>query len=112
MVKLSEAVMSDARLLETKFQAADQLIMVGDLDYRDFKSPIVRKAVQMQHEYSTKAAKDTYDRDSLAATMSLIKQFLTELKNGGLTEASRHAYAVQLRAATPKERTMWHGKKR
>ena len=56
MEKLAETFLSDGRLLDEKFTAADGVISAGELDYKDFSSHLVRLVIYLQLEFSKDGA--------------------------------------------------------
>lgn len=102
MEKLSEAILNDGKLLQAKFVDADEMINAGELDYKDFTSRLVRKVIFLQKEFSKSDADDRYERNVLESFGGLARHFLTELKDGTLTQASERETSKKLNAIFPK----------
>lgn len=102
MQKLSEAFLSDGRLLEEKFEAADGIISAGELDYNEFSSLLVRKVIYLQLELSKDGAEERYDKEKVDDFRGLARHFLTELKDGTLTQTSQCEVGRQLKIIFPK----------
>ncbi len=81
---------------------ADGVISAGDLDFREFSSKLVRKVVFLQLEFSAKGAEDRYGRHKIDDFGSIARHFLTELKDGTLTETSLREMNARLSAIFPK----------
>ncbi len=102
MPKQSDTILSDGRILGEKFDAADGIISAGELDYRDFSSPLVRKVVFLQNEFSQEARLEKYDGDKVQEFHTEARHFLTELKDGTLTESDSREFSKRLKAIFPK----------
>jgi hypothetical protein len=99
---LPEAIVSDGRLLEKKFDAADGVIDAGELDHREFSSELVRKVIYLQREFSSKEACARYDEEKVDGFRALARHFLTELKDGSLTSESTREVSRHLKNNFPK----------
>lgn len=102
MANLSQDILDDGKLLQTKFLEADEMIRAGELDFKDFSSRLVRKVIFLQKELSRKGADDCYERQVLEAFGGLARHFLTELKDGTLTQASEKEASKKLNAIFPR----------
>ncbi len=105
MEKLSESFLSDARLLDEKFNAADGMIRTGELSYLEFSSKLVRKVIYMQLTFSKPGAEERYDQKKVEQFRLIARHFLTQLKDGALTEADQQQVSKQLKAIFPRIRT-------
>lgn len=105
MQKLAESFLSDGRLLEEKFEAADGIIPAGELDYHEFSAPLVKWVVYCQFEFSKEGAEDRYDKEKVDGFRGVARHFLTELKDGTLTEAGKREASRHLKNIFPRMRT-------
>lgn len=99
---VSETVLQDGKKLQAIFAAAEGIINAGELDYRSFASPTVRKAVFLQLELSKPEAVTRYGRDVTEAFRKKTKRFLTDLKDGTLTAESQRMLEKEIKAQFPK----------
>ena len=111
MEKLAEATLSDGRLLEEKFKSADGIIYPGELDYRDFSSHLVRKVIYLQFRLSNDEAVEHYGEQKVGAFRVIARHFLTEIKDGLLTETGQREVSRQLKAIFPRLHLPKHSKK-
>lgn len=102
MATISEALVQDGKTLHKIFTDADELIVAGELNYNDFSSPLARKVIFLQHELSVKGSFENKDENKAADFRSRTKRFLTELKDGSLTEADCAELSRRLKHAFPK----------
>ena len=65
MEKLSSSLQNDGRILEEQFMAADQLITAGELNYRDFSSPLVRRVIYLQFALSKDEVAERYENEKV-----------------------------------------------
>ena len=96
MSKLSPSLQSDGRILEEKFTEADGLISAGELNYGDFSTPIVRKVVYLQNVFLQETITARYDDEKISEFRTMAKHFLTELKDGALTDFDRRQMGQNL----------------
>jgi hypothetical protein len=111
MSKLSDAVINDGRLLEEKFKTSDGFISAGELDYNEFSSQLVRTVIYLQLKFSKDGVEDRYDKRKLDDFRMLARRFLTDLKDGTLTEASHRNASEQLKSIFPKQRILASSRK-
>src|SRR3989344_4682778 len=105
MEKLSDSFINDGKLLDEKFKTSDGFISAGELDYREFSSPLVRTMVYLQLKLSKDGVEERYEKRKLDDFRALARRFLTELKDGTLTEESHHNASKQLKALFPRLKT-------
>ncbi len=105
MEKLSESFLSDGRLLDQKFNEADGFISAGELGYHEFSSPLVRKIIYLQLKFSKEGVSERYDEKKVEKFRLLARRFLTQLKDGLLTEAGQRQVSKELKAIFPRHHT-------
>ena len=102
MATVSDEMLQDGKTLERIFREADELISAGELDFRDFSSPLARKVIFLQHELSTKGSPESLDERKALDFRNRTKRFLTGLKDGSLTKHECSELARKIKHAYPK----------
>lgn len=103
MAKPSDALVEDGKTLQKKFSDADELIVAGELDFRDFSSPLAKRVIYLQRELSKSAGTpENYDEKKVADFRNRTKRFLTDLKDGSLTDSECKDINRKMKADFPK----------
>jgi len=103
MTKISAAMLDDGRTLENKFNDAEELIDAGDLNFTDFTSPLVRKVIYLQKELSKSSGRpQDYDERNVDDFRNRTKRFLTDLKDGAVTDGECREISKRMKATFPK----------
>lgn len=103
MARPSDALIEDGKTLHKKFSDADELIVAGELDYRDFSSPLAKRVVYLQRELSkSSGTPENYDEKKVADFRNRTKRFLTDLKDGSLTDSDCRDLNRRIKAGFPK----------
>ncbi len=102
MKDLSDAVLADGQLLQKKYLEADGVIDAGELNYKEFACPTVRKVIYLQREFSAHDAEERYDPKEIEGFRGMAKHFLTEVKDKTMTATGLQNFARELRYNFPK----------
>lgn len=101
MQKLADSILTDGKLLSEKFKEAEGMISAGELDYKEFSSPVVRKVVFMQLELTKKGFHRLYGEREVETFRSTARHFLTGVKDGSITSADQREMSKQLKESFP-----------
>ncbi len=99
---VSDAVAKDGKRLQEIFSVAEGIVNAGELNYKDFATPSIRKAVFLQLELSKPEATVLYGRDKTEEFRKKVKRFLTDLKDGNLSEQAQRAFSKEVKNGFPK----------
>ncbi|GEM_PF-5550278 len=103
MAKVSDALIADGKTLAKIFSDSDELINAGELDFEDFSSPLAKKVIYLQKELSkASGTPQNYDEKKVIDFRNRTKRFLTDLKDGTLTEHECTDLNKRIKSVFPK----------